>query len=331
MASSRSSSASGRGPARRTGAAKPPPRKRTGSSHKAAPAKKPAAKKAGPKAKPKPRPAPKAKPRRAPKPKPVRAKAPGPKTAAVSRRSKPSPLTVALVAGALVLGLAAAYLFWFKDSSLVGVEKVTVDGIDGPEEAQVTDALTRAGQGMTTLNVDETELAAAVSGFPTVVAIDTETDFPHGLTVHVTGRPPVLNASDGGPPVPVAGDGTLLRGVDTSEADLPALQVDSLPVKGKLEGQPLALAQVAGAAPEPLRPFIKGLAVNEGDGIEVTLKGRIPVKFGDPGEAERKWDAVAAILANPQVKTLTHLDVRVPDRPSVGGAAPEPTPEEETG
>ena len=60
-----------------------------------------------------------------------------------------------------------------------------------------------------------------------------------------------------------------------------------------------------------------------GDGIEVTLKGGIPVKFGDSDAAEEKWAAVSAILANPQVKTLTHLDVRVPERPSIGGAAPQ--------
>ena len=62
--------------------------------------------------------------------------------------------------------------------------------------------------------------------------------------------------------------------------------------------------------------------MNEGDGIQVTLEGGIPVNFGDSDAAEEKWAAVAAILANPQVKTLTHLDVRVPERPSIGGAAP---------
>ena len=95
-----------------------------------------------------------------------------------------------------------------------------------------------------------------------------------------------------------------------------------MPLKGKLEGEPLALAQVAGAAPVPLRPLIDGLVVNEGDGIQVTLEGGIPVNFGDSDAAEEKWAAVSAILANPQVKTLTHLDVRVPERPSIGGAAP---------
>ena len=198
-----------------------------------------------------------------------------------------------------------------------------MEGMEGPETAQVTEALTKSAQGMTTLNVDESELAAAVSRYPTVTAIQAESDFPHGLTVVVTGRPPVLNASDGGPAVPIAADGTLLRGVAASES-LPAIQVESLPPKGKLEGEPLTLAAVAGAAPDELRPLIEALTVDSGEGVEVTLKGGIPVKFGDPDALEEKWTAVVAVLANPQVKTLTHLDVRVPERPSIGGAAPTP-------
>jgi cell division septal protein FtsQ len=259
------------------------------------------------------------------KPKSAKPKSARTKTTAATPASLVSrALTVAIVVGLVALALSAAYFFWFRDSSFVAVEKVTVEGISGPEAAQVTDALDRAGKEMTTLNVDESELAAAVSRYPTVAAVRTDSDFPHGLTVAVTGRPPVLMVSAGGTTVPVAADGTVLHGVDASAAGLPAIEVESVPVKGALAGEPLALAEVAGAAPEPLRPLIEGLAVESGDGIEVTLKGGIPVKFGDPDAAEEKWAAVSAILANPQVETLTHLDVRVPQRPSIGGAAPQP-------
>ncbi|MDQ3758776.1 MAG: cell division protein FtsQ/DivIB [Actinomycetota bacterium] len=229
---------------------------------------------------------------------------------------------IAAAAAAVAMGLAAAYLLWFRDSSFVAVERVTVEGIGGPEAEEVTAALSRAGQGMTTLDVDDERLATAVSGFPTVVAVDAEADFPHALTIEVTARPPVVSVTDGGPPVPVAADGTILHGVDLGEAALPSLQVESIPAKGKLTGEPLALAGVAGAAPEPLRPLIEDMAVEAGEGIEVTLRGGIPVSFGDADLPEEKWMAVAAILADPQVKTLTHLDVRVPERPSIGGAAP---------
>jgi len=277
-----------------------------------------ASKRAAPKAKaPKPK-SPKA--ARA-KPKP-RAKTSRPKQAPAKQPSRSRAVTIAFVAATAAIGLGAAYFFWFRDSTFVQVERVVVEGIDGPEAAAVSEALTQAGQGMTTLNVDESELAAAVSRYPTAIAIETETDFPHGLTVRVIDRPPVLNASDGGPPVPVSEDGTLLHGVDTSEASLPALDVESLPSKGKLTGEPLALARVAGAAPEPLSPLIDGLEVEGEEGIEVTLKGGIPVRFGDADEAVAKWAAVSAILANPKVKTFTQLDVRVPERPSIAGAAP---------
>ena len=315
MASSRASTPAGR---RRTAKRSPSakaPRKRTVASHKPSAAKKPPAKKAARKP-PAKKPPSKAKPR-------AKSASRRPKASAATPGYGASRmLTVAIVVGAIAAGLAAAYWFWFKDSSFVAVEKVTVEGIEGPEAAAVAEALTRSGKKMSTLSVDEGELAAAVSGFPTVVAIQTETDFPHGLTVEVTGRPPVLVASDGGPEIPVAADGTLLHGVDTSDAGLPAIEVESLPAPGRLEGEPLALAKVAGAAPEPLRPLIEGMIVDAGEGIEVTLKGGIPVKFGDPDASGRKWTAVSAILANPQVKTFTHLDVRVPGRPSIGGAAP---------
>lgn len=231
-------------------------------------------------------------------------------------------LTIAVAVTTVAVGLTAAYLLWFRDSSFVAVERVTVAGISGPEAEEVTAALSRAGQGMTTLRVDDEQLERAVSGYPTVVAVDAEADFPHALTIEVTGRPPVLAVSDGGPPVLVAADGTVLHGVDPGDAAVPSLQIESVPVRGKLTGEPLALAEVAGAAPGPLRPLIEDMAVEAGEGIEITLKGGIPVSFGDADLAGEKWMAVSAILADPQVETLTHLDVRVPERPSIGGAAP---------
>jgi cell division protein FtsQ len=321
MAPSRASTSAGR----RRSQTKTQHRKRAAAGpHKAA------GKKTPPKASPKPKRAPKptAKAKAAKKPNArrpgVRAKVARPRPAKATPRSALSrSLTIAFAVAALAIALAATYQFWFRDSSFVAVEKVTVEGMEGPEAEAVKAELTRAAQKMTTLNVDKGELAAAVSGYPTVVAVDARADFPHALTVEVIDRPPVVLASDGGPAVPVAADGTLLPGVNVSEGTLPDLAVESLPAKGNLSGEPLALTEVAGAAPKPLRPLVEELSFGE-EGIEVTLEGGIPVFFGGPSGAEAKWTAVSAVLANPQVKTLTHLDVRVPERPSIGGAAPPP-------
>ena len=48
----------------------------------------------------------------------------------------------------------------------------------------------------------------------------------------------------------------------------------------------------------------------------------MPVYFGGGDDATDKWAATAAVLADPSVDTLTYLDVRVADRPALGGAAP---------
>ncbi|HYH60265.1 MAG TPA: cell division protein FtsQ/DivIB, partial [Solirubrobacterales bacterium] len=133
---------------------------------------------------------------------------------------------------------------------------------------------------------------------------------------------PVVSLTDGGPPVAAAADGTLLRGVEGASEGVPTVNVDDLPATGKLTGDSLALAQVAGAAPPPLRPLIDDISHTGPDSIKIELEGGIPVDFGEAGQAEDKWAAVAAILADPKVKTLTHLDVRVPERPAIGGAAP---------
>ena len=267
-----------------------------------------------------------AKPKPKPKPKPkvkAKAKATRPKQTAKTPKTLLSrTLTVAAVVAVLSLGLAAAYFFWFRDSSFVLVEKVTVEGTEGPEAEAVTAALTRAGSEMTTLNVDEEELAAAVSRYPTVVSVDADADLPHGLTVNVESRPPVVSVTDGGPPVSVAADGTLLRGVESSPGSVPTVNVGEVPASGKIAGDSLEIVEVAGAAPEPLRPLIADISRDGAGAIEVELEGGFPVTFGDASQAEGKWAAVAAILADPQVKTLTHLDVRVPERPAIGGAAP---------
>jgi hypothetical protein len=53
----------------------------------------------------------------------------------------------------------------------------------------------------------------------------------------------------------------------------------------------------------------------------VTMRGDIPIRFGTGAAASAKWAAAAAVLADPDLETLTYLDVRVPERPSVGGQA----------
>lgn len=317
MGSSRASTPAGRRrTAQRASATKAPARKRS------------AAKPKPPRASGKPsKPARSAAKPRAAKPKPKRSATAKPK--ATSRPSRPV-WVYGVVLAAFVGCLAAGYFLWFQDSSFAAVEEVSVQGIEGPEQAAVTAALEEAAAGTSTLAVDESALAAAVARFSTVAGVAADGNFPHGLTVTVTDRPPTLVATDGERSLAIAADGTTLPGVDTGELSLPSVELGDLPASGRLEGDALRVAVVAGAAPDPLRPLIEDVVVDRAESVEATLRGGIPVLFGDGSRVSEKWAAVAAVLADPKVKTLTQIDVRVPERPSIGGAARPVDPSEVT-
>jgi cell division protein FtsQ len=224
-------------------------------------------------------------------------------------------ILVAILAGAL----AIAYFAWFRHSSFVAVENVKVEGVSSADRDRVTAALTDAARGMSTLDVNASKLASAVTGFPTVASVTADASFPHGLTVHVTERTPVLAASDGDRQVAVAADGSLLPGVDTAGTHLPVLKVDQIPASGRLGGEALDEAHVIAAAPKPLAPLIEGVSTTHDYGVVITLHGGIDLRFGPASNSTQKWAAAAAVLADPKVTTLDYVDVRVPARPAIGG------------
>ncbi|MGH2924515.1 MAG: cell division protein FtsQ/DivIB, partial [Solirubrobacterales bacterium] len=240
--------------------------------------------------------------------------------AAAPRRPLRWLIVLATIAGAL----AIAYFAWFRDSSLVAVHDVKVEGVSSSDKGLIVKDLTHAARQMTTLHVQTDRLLGSVKGAPSVESVTADPSFPHGLTIHVTERPPVLVAVKGDRRVPVASDGSVLPGIKVGSA-LPALKVDSVPRSGRLAGAALAEALAIGAAPAPLRPLIEGASRSSDYGVVVDLRDGIELRFGGASGLDAKWAAVAAILADPQVTALTYIDARVPDRPAVGGTS-TPTP-----
>ena len=51
------------------------------------------------------------------------------------------------------------------------------------------------------------------------------------------------------------------------------------------------------------------------------MRGGIELRFGTRDRASQKWAAVTAILADQRLTSLSYIDVRVPNRPAVGGAS----------
>ena len=226
------------------------------------------------------------------------------------------------VVAVLAATLTAGYLFWLRDSSLVAVTNVDVVGVASGDPAQIRSDLTRVAERQTTLHVDRAAIEKAAAAYPTIESVSVDPNFPHGMRIEVTERPPAMLIETGGRQLPVAADGTLLTGVEVDDPErLPVLEVGEVPSGATLDGDALQQALVVGAAPEELRPLIEKIGEDDDYGVEVTLRGGIPVRFGSGSRAEEKWAAAAAVLADPKLDSLTYLDVRVPEPPAAGGAA----------
>ena len=84
-------------------------------------------------------------------------------------------------------------------------------------------------------------------------------------------------------------------------------------------GHVLKQAQVLGAAPAALRPYVERSYYGE-SGVDVILTTGIELRFGDASQAKRKWKAAAAVLADPSVTALDYVDLHAPTHPAVGGS-----------
>jgi cell division protein FtsQ len=236
----------------------------------------------------------------------------------------------ALITIAAAAALLALYLLWFRDSSFVKVEQVTVSGLTSGDSDRLRTALTGAARSMSTLNLDRERLERAAAGYPVVKAIEFETDFPHGLRIHVIEHDPAAIASGPGGDVPVAGDGTVLRDMQVDEAKLPTIEY-----QGGLEGDRLAdpkavrAATVSGAAPAVLRARVEDVTHTSDRGIVVQLEEGPELVFGDSTRARAKWIAAARVLADENSQGAAYVDLRLPERPAAGGLA-VPQPEVET-
>ena len=185
-------------------------------------------------------------------------------------------------------------------------------------EPGVEAALVAAAEEMTTLHVDQTALDAAVADDPSVLSVSATTDFPHGLTIAVDSRRPAGFVP--GDDAIVAADGVVLELGAEQPDELPVLDAEGgVPAAGeRLDGGDLVLARVLGAVPEPLQEQTTGAHMDDEHGPVVEVGDGIELRFGDPAQAERKWAAAAAVLADPGLHSAVYIDVAVPTRPVVG-------------
>ena len=218
------------------------------------------------------------------------------------------------MAAVALLGLG---WMWFRDSSFVAADDLTITGLTGPDAPAIRHALQDAASDMTTLHVRGDALRTAVGPYPVVKDIRIETHFPHEMQITVMEHHPVAAVTIDGARVPVAADGTILRGRPASTR-LVDLSVPSANGGGRLTSRRgLEAVAVMAAAPGALRGFVQTLEYGP-DGMRIQLRNGPLVEFGDATRARAKWIAAARVLGDPRAAGASYLDVRIPERPVAG-------------
>jgi len=237
----------------------------------------------------------------------------------LSRSLSPRLRRLLLVLAGILLFLVAVYLFWLRDSTLVAVNRVTVTGATTNEASRLRAALVSAARAMTTLHVDREGLERAVEAYPVVRGLEVSTDFPHTLRIKVLEHHPAAIAVTDGGRVPIAADGTVLRGLPV-EGRLPTIEADGGVDGDRLEDHAaLDAARVAGAAPAALRGRLRDVLSRKEDGVVVRMREGPDMIFGDAHRVRDKWIAAARVLADPAARGASYLDLRLPGRPAAGG------------
>jgi cell division protein FtsQ len=241
---------------------------------------------------------------------------------ALSLPRRPPPRAVAACACALVL-LGGGWL-WLRDSRLVAVDQVSVTGLSGTEAPRVRAALEGAARDMTTLHVRPDQLKTAVEPFPAVMGVDAHPDFPHGMRIVVHEHVAVAALTSGSDRVPVAADGTLLRGSSTS--GLPEVAVAAPPPGDTLaDRRILRVIALLAAAPPELRAKVRRVYAGP-RGLTAPLADGPVLYFGGADRLRAKWTAAARVLADRSSAGATYLDLRLPERPAAGDLE-DPTPD----
>jgi cell division protein FtsQ len=227
-------------------------------------------------------------------------------------------LRIAFVAIALAIPLLAGGWLLLRDSSLVSVEHVRIGGVHGADAPAIEAALERAARQMSTLDVQQGKLRAAVASYPIVGDLQVSSSFPHGLRIHVVEQPPVAILSAGGVSTAVAASGIALGTARASEA-LPTLTSSVQLTPGERVREPALLDDLAvlGVAPTRLAKQVER-AYSGPKGLTLVMHGGLLAYFGDASRPHAKWISLARVLADPGSAGASYVDVRSPERPAAG-------------
>lgn len=224
-------------------------------------------------------------------------------------------LLVSLLA---VVAVLVGIFMLVRNTPLVEVREVAVTGLSQDYDQNAREAVIDAARGMTTLNFSSDRITEAAAEFADVSGVEVTRHLPHGVSIDVQIRRPVLLARVSGKTVLLAQNGEVME-ARYAKAGLPKLDVTGRVVDGRLAGgKGLSAVKVLGAAPQALMTKVKSIRFGK-LGVVVGMDGGLDLYFGSAKSAARKWQDAATVLASGKASGAAYLDLRVPGRVAIGG------------
>ena len=220
--------------------------------------------------------------------------------------------------GTLALGLAAllAVCWWVSRSPIFALHSLSVRGNvhHAPQDVARLAGLS-PDTNVLWLSADRVE--RRLEADPWIADARVARVLPSTLAVTIRERAAVAVLAPG--ELLVAADGTLL-GPAAPGTRLPRLLGGSVPASpGSAVRSDLPQLTVAVAMPRGLAGRVQQVVRDPDGTIRLRTRDGITVLFGTEGEAEPKWDALAAVLSwsrRHEVRPM-YVDVRVPAAPSI--------------
>jgi cell division protein FtsQ len=208
-----------------------------------------------------------------------------------------------------------------RGSSLFAVDQVTVVGLSPNALPAVSDQLIAAARRQSTTDFSVAALRASVASYTLVEGVSAQTHFPHSVRIEVREREPIARLAVGRHSFPLAADGLLVTGL-AGTGSLATVRSAAMLSHGRTRDAFALLAlRVLNDAPAPLRE--RAAAVTRADGALTIYLHRGPrLVFGNYALLHAKWDAAAAVLANPSSRGASYIDLSVPSRPAAQVADP---------
>ncbi|WP_406149881.1 cell division protein FtsQ/DivIB [Streptomyces sp. NBC_01012] len=225
-----------------------------------------------------------------------------------------------LVLAAAGLALVAAATVWvLYGSSWLRLEHVTTSGTDVLTRSEV-EAAAAAPVGSPLISVDTGAIADRLrQKLPRVDSVDVVRSWPHGVSLKVTERKPVLLVEKGGKFIEVDAKGVRFATIDKAPPHVPLLELTpDRSASLRRFGSDRLLREavgVAGDLPAKVAGVARTVRVTSYDSVVLELTGGRTVMWGSGEEGPVKARVLTALMkASPKAG---HFDVSAPTAPAV--------------